>query len=55
VPQSHCFGIGQANQYLNGADLPNDVAVDLEWKAFEEAWGWYKTALTQHQFRIANL
>jgi hypothetical protein len=54
VPQSDCFGIDQANHYLNGADLPKDVAVDLEWKAFEEAWGWYKTELTQQQYCIGN-
>ena len=53
VPQSHCFGIDQASHFLNGSDLPTEQAIDLEWKAFEEAWGWYKTALTQQQYRIS--
>jgi sugar phosphate isomerase/epimerase len=52
VPKSDCFGIDPATPFLNGADLPKEVAVDLEWKAFEAAWSWYKTALAQQHYQI---
>ena len=52
VPKSDCFGIDPATPFLNGADLPKEEAVGLEWKAFEAAWAWYKTALAQQHYQI---